>query len=571
MVRHSPAMLRTFFRILLVLVVALATSRSPARAGPAGDGMDFGPAPQSGSTPGRKPGGSDAPATAQPADDPVAKEIAALSDWPRRLGTRAAESLLLRGAEVIPYLVGVLDGPESSAQPGAAWVLGRLGEPAHIQILLRAAARRRNGSRAESFFQAAYDLDGRRTKTWLFSFLTLKRPVFRQKATRFLAAHIGTEDRERVIRLLDSDREGVRISGLRLLEPGRVEDAEARLVQALSDPSPDVCKAAAVLLALRKDEALLRRLNVLAVNGRVRERAYAILTLVEVARTRGVNPFEPATLRAMAGRRGLLHPERLSRGAAAVGLAFGALDSADAGLQTLLDRTVVDVLIDTVGGGHFRDFPSLAELVFSALRRLSGLDLPATATAWAKWWRDERGRFQARRPLGAFTEDDLPLAYVGVRIVGAEGRHRQATFRPEGSAAADGDFILRRDVFLAWVGALDSAGIFETSVREPVRADEHLVILLGVGNQRRELVIPASDERYPLLSMRVESLLEANQWQRYRDVDRWPDVQAWWKTNVKLMEDADPETRRVLLRSAVVHSFDDLPTDAARAAALDLL
>jgi len=40
--------------------------------------------------------------------------------------------------------------------------------------------------------------------------------------------------------------------------------------------------------------------------------------------------------------------------------------------------------------------------------------------------------------------------------------------------------------------------------------------------------------------MRIQSLVEANAWQRYRDVDRWPDALAWWKTNVKLMEEADP-------------------------------
>ncbi len=559
-----------------LLAWALILLSTPAMASPRGSGgMEFGPPPRG---PDGKPigRGNEEEATAtQPAqDDPILDEIQDLATWPNRRGISAAETLLLRGPVVVPYMVRILDSKDketSAIQPGAAWVLGHVGEPSHIPMILRAAAERKNGSRAEAFFEAAYRLDGTKAKRWLFSFLTLRRPVFRQKSTEFLAQHVGPEDQERVLQLLDSDRAGVRIAGLKLLEPAEVPDTDARLTQALSDLSPQVAQSASITLALRADEEIVRRLNTLAVEGNVRERAYATLALVEIARTRDENPFNSNTLAEFAGRRGILHPEKLPRGASAVGLAYGALDSTDESLQGLLDRTVIEVLIDTVGGGHFRDFSSLAEPVFSALRRLSGLDLPTTATAWASWWTGQRGTFQARRPLDAFAAKDLPYAYVTVEAVDPEGRRRSATFRAEDGSANTGDFVIRNGVFTALVGALEEAGIFSSDAVAKPRADEHVVVVLGVLNQRRRLVVPPSDPRYPLIRMRVTSLLEANEWQRYRDIDRWPDAVAWWKTNVEMVEQADPETRRILLRSAIVNAFDDLPSDVARGEALDVL
>lgn len=554
---------------LLAILLGLFAVATPALA--RGGDMEFGPPPGP-RAPAPTGEGTTAEAPRPTADDPIQADLADLERWPDRAGVRAAESLLLQGPEVVPYLVVILSDDESAAQPGAAWVLGHLGEPAHIQVLLRAAAKRRTGSRDEVFFQAAYDLDPAKTKHWLFSFLTLNRPVFRQKATDFLAQHVGEEDRPRVVNLLDADKPGVRIAGLRLLEPAKVPDAVARLMQALSDLDPDVGEQAAILLALRADDEVIQRLNALAVDGMPRERAYATLALVEVARTRPeINPFAPETLTELAGRRGLLHPEKLCRGSAAVGLAYGALDAPDPGLQALLDRTVVDVLLDTISGDHFRDFSSLVDPVFGALRRLSGQDLPSTAIAWAEWWRRERDTFQARRPLAGFQVSDLPVAYIHVDLVAADGGRRNATFRSEEATVADGDILLENDVMMALVGALEGAGIFEAGAVTPARADEHLQVTLGVLNQTRRLTVPADDARYPLLRMRFESLLDANRWQRYRDEDRWPDAKAWWRANVKALAQADPETRRALLKAAIVSSYDDLPGDALRGDALDLL
>ncbi len=559
-------MTRTASHLLLplLLVVLLA----PVALAKGGD-MEFGPPPKPG-VPTADQGTTKTEPPPKP-EDPILEEIADLDRWPDRIGERAADSLLLRGPVVVPYLVKVLEGDDSPRQPGAAWVLGQMGEPAHIQILLRAAARRHTGSRAEVFFDAAYGLDPEKTKHWLFSFLTLNRPVFRARATDFLMDHVDEADQRRVLNLLEADKGSVRVSGLRLLDPAKVPDAVERLLQALSDLDPDVCRQASVLLALRADDALVARLNRIAVEGLPRERAYATLALVEVARTRNTNPFTPETLGELAGRRGILHPEKLPRGAAAVGLAYGALDSSDPSLQALLDGTVVNVLIDTVGGAHFRDFSSLVDPVFGALRRLSGLDLPSTAVSWAQWWEQERDSFHARRPLEGFDRADLSKAYVAVELIDAEGGRRRAVFRSEDAAIQAGDFILESDVMLALVRALDAAGIFEADAVTPPSAEEQVLVTLGVLNQTRRMAVPAGDPRYPLLRMRFDSLLGANRWQRYRDADRWPDAKEWWVANADTVRQADPETRRQLLDAAIVASFDDLGDDTERAEALDEL
>lgn len=538
--------------------------------------FDFGqpePAPGAPSTTPGSP--SPRPSATNPTDDPevaaIRREIQGLSTWPARDGVRAAESLLLRGPAVCTYLVEALSGTERSLQPGAAWVLGKVGEPAHVVPILQAAARL-NGYRAEAFFDAALALAPERTKEWLIGFLSLDRAQLRDEATRFLAKTLVPADAARIAQLVDSDKIGARVAGLRLLEPVQAPDLEDRLSRALSDVAPQVSRTAATLLALRAQAPEIQRLNALARDGEARERAYAVLALADVARSRQVNPYEPLTLIEVIGRRGLLHPDKLNRVTAGIGLAWGALDATDGPTMALVDSTVVDVLVDALVGDHFRDFEVLADPVFGALRRLSGQDLPGNAVAWATWWQGERGTFHARRSLTTVSDGDLPFSWVRYESVASDGRRRSATFVPTGATKA-GAYVLPRAMFLSLVDVLKEAGIFDPRLKSRARADEHVSVSLGVRNLESRLGLsPREDaERYPMLKLRFESLVEANLWQRYRDVDAWPDARAWWEATAREVEQADPDVRDELLRSQIVNAFDDLGTDVARAEALDRL
>jgi len=547
-------------------------------------GFDFGGKDKKGGTPADQPRPTSSSTPSTDPDDPIQAEILALKRWPDRRATRAAESLFLRQKEAVPYLVRALDGKDPAVQPGAAWVLGQIGEEVHVQVILKAAAKRSNASRVKVFFKAAYGLGAGATKRWLISFLTVgNRPVFRGKSADFLADKVNADDRDRVLYLLESDKSAVRVAGLKLLAPSGVEDVRERLVQALSDLSPSVSYAAARLLAARADENVIRRLNTLAREAGARERAYAIIALVEVARANSSNPFEETTVTEMAGPRGLLHPERLSRGASAAGLSYGAIDSQEQSISTLLDGRVVDTLIATLGGAHFRDYASVTPSIFAALRKLTGRDLPDTAVAWAQWWQTERSDFRARRPLQGLTPADLPRAYVIFDAIEANGRRKHVTFVPDGGAERPNAYILRRQVFEGLVAFLRDEGLFEVIERGGVRASEHVAVTLGVMNQRKRMVVTAevvgasatgaqeNVRKYERLKMRMDALIDANVWQRYRDTDKWPDAHTWWRTNVDTMAQASPEERRALFQAAIVFAYDNLPGPSARREALQRL
>lgn len=567
----------------VALLCLLALAAPPAGADDkARKDFDFGkPDPAAPARP--EAGGVARPPADAPPGPPsaLAAEIEGLKGWPARPARRAAEALFLRQQEAVPALVAALEGGAADVQAGAAWVLGKVGEPAHVNVILKCAARRDNAHRVAEFFQAAYELSPQATKRWLVSFLTIaNRPVFRAAAADFLAANANAEDRPAVLALLESDQPAVRATALRLLVPAGVPDAVDRVVRALSDPTPEVAYAAARELARVEDPALLTRLNEVAREDGARERAYATLALIEIARATSGNPFEAATTEALAGRRGLLHPERLSRGAAAAGLAFGALEAEDPALSALLDGTVVDVLIDTVGGAHFRDFGSVAPSVFAALRRLSGRDLPNTAVDWARWWQQARTGFRARRPLKKVEASDLLRAWVGYLALDAQGRRRSAEFVPQGGVVRPGAIVLRPPVFEALVAFLEDQGIFAAQDRGLVRSDEHVTVTLGVLNQRRRMQLgperagadaaaqEANARAYATVRMRLDSLLDANLWQAYRDLDAPGDALAWWDATDRKMAQAGPEERTALLQSAIVAAYDDLPDDLARADAL---
>jgi HEAT repeat protein len=268
----------------------------------------------------------------------------------------------------------------------------------------------------------------------------------------------------------------------------------------------------------------------------------------------------------------VLHPDKLNRVTAAVGLSHGALDGGDEGAARLLDSLVIDVLVDALGGDHYRDFEALSDTVFASLRLLSGQDFPATAVTWAQWWQRERGTFHARRRLKQLTPEDLPFASVRYEALLADGARRGARFVPEDAAASGDALRLPRDAFAALVESLEDVGIFEGRPQGRVTALEQVTVVLAVRNQESRVIVAPDPDPAALavLRQRFRSLEDANLWQRYRDTDRWPDPATWWSSQARDMAQAEPDVRVELLRSAVVNAFDDL-SDEARAEALDRL
>ena len=559
---------------LALLSLGVAAAEEPGPGGKKRTEFDFGDPPSAGGT--QAPDRTEPRAPVDRSTAGIWKDIELLRRWPNRTGQRAAEQLFIRGPKVVPHLVKVLEGDDAALKPGAAWVLGKVGQDIHVPVILTAVTKRMNASRATVFFRAAYGLSPELTKRWMISFLALaNRPVFRRAATQFLQRKLEPADKARVLQLLDARKPYVRISGLQLLRAAGVPDAQERMVGALSDLAPTVAYEAARQLGLRAKPKTLVRLNDLARTGDARERAYGTLALVEAARATGSNPFEEETAQALAGRRGILHPEKLSRGAAAVGLAYGAIDSTDPTLTSLLDESIVSILIDTVGGDHFRDYESVKPGAFAALRKLSGQDLRDSAVAWAQWWQNARANFHARRPLQRLDAADVSRATVRFRVVEANGMRRGATFVPA-SGTEDGPdtLVLRDEAFQALVEFLNEMGIFRNKSTGTTRADEHVAVVVKVTNQQRRMMVgpeaDVEDDRRPYarLKLRFDALAETNQWQLYVDADRFANRRTWWKTNVDLMAEAGPEERKRFLQSAIVYAFDDMQDDMQRARAL---
>ncbi len=569
-------MLRPFLALLLIPALATAAlarpDDPPKKPNPKGnDGFRFSPPD---GAPGTPPTPKAPDKATPPPVDPVAAQISLLARWPGVEGKRAAEWLVLRGSEAVFPVLESLDKGDPAVRPGAAWVLGRIGGREHVQAILRAAAERAQASRVDVFFEAARTLDEALTKQWLFSWLqALDRPVFRASATEFLATLVTLEDRPKIDGFLRSKMPAVRTAGLELLVQTKAPDASDRLVDALPDPTPDVARRAATLLSFQDDPAVRARLNVLARQGDSRQRAYATLALVEVARAQRLNPFEVPTLVELIGRRGLAHPDVLNRAAAAAGLAFGALDLDDASMAPLLDGPVVEELILSVAGDHFLDYNSVVEPVFASLRRLTGLDLPSTAKAWGQWWTEQKGRFHARRLLKEVSDADAVHARVTADLVDAEGRRRRVAFAPKGGDRGEGALLLPLPAFKALLRGLEDAGVFTTPDDGRTLADEHLAVRLAVANQeRRLLLVPGTqDGRYATLRARVEALEETNLWQLYRDTDRYADPEAWAASQSTFFATAEPQARRAALVRMIATSFDDLATDAERSEALDRL
>jgi hypothetical protein len=296
--------------VLVVLACALAHAPlvraeddpGPRRPAKPGEGFRFSNPddPATPKTPEPTPGRGAQPEPA--ANEPAQALIRRLSTWPGQDGIKAAESLLLMGPEGVDPVRRAVAKGDSAVKPGAAWVLGKVGTTADVGTILTAAADRPNGSRLETFFEAAYELDPTACKRWMFGFLSLDRPVFRARARSSRWA-LTPEDRPKLDGLLRAPgkQHGVRMAGLELLSRTRAPDAADRLVVALGDPHP-TSRVARDHGGLSTRRPSARPLNVLVREGDARERAYAMLSFRRALPPHRVNAFEPATIRARDAR-----------------------------------------------------------------------------------------------------------------------------------------------------------------------------------------------------------------------------------------------------------------------------
>lgn len=560
-----------------------AQGRKPGRRKPVFD------VPEKGSEP-------ETPTRADAADA-IARTVKRLAGWPHERARRAAERLIVQKERSKAAILGVLissDKSVASLKPGAAYVLGRIGEPGEFMTLLHVCVEKKQQRHAAVFLEAAWRLNDAEAVAEAFRFFYLSETTLRHEAVKFVLDRVGKKNLDEVRKLLDprrAERPYTREIGLRLLD--RLVESRGiswdeiadRFYRALGDRSPQVAARAMRILASRNDEKNVARLNE-AITGKSsywRTRSYATIALSLLSSTFKEQPYSQESIELLRGSRGLLHRESLARASSALGLSQVALRTSDPELSRLLDKEIPIVLIDAVGAGsrHYRDFGTVMPLAYNMLRRITGQTLPSHAPRWAQWWRDNGATFRARRELVEVRADDVPATQIEWTPPLNMGPPRMrvsvlAAARPEfrhGEALA-----IPTDEMARLVDALRKLNFFERPEARASRADkdsDHAVVLVRVGDLDRAAAFGGGDKA--LADQKAVAALFADVtakygWQRWWDVKGNPNWQTFVARHRKWFASHDDKIEREKrLRSMIAACLDDLIDPKVRHEAVELV
>jgi len=519
------------------------------------------------------------------ARDPLRKTIERLAGWPSNRSRRAAELLIVQKEKSLEPMVGILISQrreDTRIKPGAAYVLGRIGDRTHATTLILVAAEKEQHRHAQVYLEAAFSLDPDRAVKEAFRFFHLRATTLRHQATKFVRAHVHKESLHDVIQLLDRKHAPLSVTreiGLQLLDQmyqiGEVDWAtiSEHIYRSLGDSSPQVAKRAMLLCASRRDER--DNENVKALNRLItrevsywRERSYATLALAIHSSAYRVQPFSPESLEVLQGARGLMHPkELLAQGSAAYGLAQVALRTSDPKLVKLLDRAIPIVLIEAIGAGnrHYKDFSTVMPLAYTMLRRITGKNLPDQAPMWAQWWRDHGHRFRAKRELIEVNEEDLPTTVLDVRPPGI-GRNDgirvsvvgnvRPTYRYGQAFAIE---AMEMEKAIAVLREIDFFKTPEVDIGE-VPSDAALVVL-RVGDLVRTVAFGNAGGRIGSRNKIMAHMMETGrtqQWQHFWDRDEYPNWNLFFaEQNRWFHAHTDEKERADRLRQLIADSLDD--------------
>ncbi|MHC4549787.1 MAG: HEAT repeat domain-containing protein [Planctomycetota bacterium] len=526
------------------------------------------------------------------ARDALDRTIQRLAGFPNDRARKAAERLVVQKEKSLPLILEVLVSAEPEVaplKPGAAYVLGRIGDRTHFLTLLLVAAEKPQQRQAAAFLEAAWRLEPERAVAEAFRFFHLAETTLRHQATKFVLDRVAKENLPAILELIDrrkAERPFTREIGLRLLdrlvetrqvpwieqdESGREIGVGTHFYRALGDESPQVSSRAMRLLASRNDPANIKELNHLITKelSYWRQRSYAALALSLLSSAYRVQPFAPETIEVLRGPRGLGHPkETLARASSALALAQTALRTNDRNLVRLLDQEIPIVLIDAVGARrhHYRDFGSVMPLAYSMLRRITGQDFADHAPVWAKWWRDHGRRFRAKRELleveaGELANLDVelkePETAGGERIrLTVVGRQRPSFLHGRAYALPPEEMetlvaLLRRRGFFAAAEA-DAAVVERTAA----------IVVMRIGDLDRtvayddlgESETPLRDE----IRAHFDRLVRSYAWQLWWDLDRQPSWPLFFVANRKWFnEHRDPAERADRLRTMIAGALND--------------
>ncbi|MHC4971447.1 MAG: HEAT repeat domain-containing protein [Planctomycetota bacterium] len=521
--------------------------------------------------------------------DALTRTIQRLGGWPNDRARKAAERLIVQKEKSLPLVLEVLVSAEpadATLKPGAAYVIGRVGEKTHALTLLLVAAEKPQQRHAAVFFEAAWRLQPEQTVSEAFRFFHLAETTLRHQATKFVLDRVSRDNLPAIHDLLDrrkAERPFTREIGLRLLdrlvETKQVDwkDAGPYFYRALGDESPQVSSRAMRLLAGRNDPENIKELNHLVTKelSYWRQRSYAALALSLLSSAYKVQPFEPETLEVLRGAKGLEHPkETLAQASAALALAQAALRTNDKTLVKLLDREVPIVLIDAVGARrhHYRDFGSVMPLAYAMLRRITGQTFADHAPVWSAWWRDNGRRFRAKRELITVDKEELSNLEIELGQPATEGGKRvrltvvgkqRPTFLHGRAYAIPPEDMQRLADLLRGYGFFDAPEADRASAPSTAA-----LVVMRVGDLDRIVAYDIGEGKTEIrdtIRARVEDLVALYAWQAWWDLDEQPSWQLFFVQNRKWFnEHPDPNERAERLRAMVTGALNEAVDPAER-------
>ena len=517
--------------------------------------------------------------------DPLRGAIQRLAGWPSNRSRRAAEMLIVQKEKSLKPLLGILVSQrrqDTRIKPGAAYVIGRIGDKSHATTLILVAAETDQHKYAQVYLEAAFNLDPDRAVQEAFRFFHLRATTLRHQATKFVRAHIHKEALPQVIELLDRKKAPLSVTreiGLqmldRLYQTGEVDWASISeyIYKSLGDSSPQVAKRAMLLCAARRDER--DNENVKALNRLItrdvsywRERSYATLALAIHSSAYRVQPFTPEALEVLQSERGMLHPkELLAQASAAYGLAQVALRTSDPKLVKLLDNAIPIVLIEAVGAGnrHYKDFSTVMPLAYTMLRRITGKNFPDQAPIWAQWWRDHGHRFRAKRELIEVTEDDLPTTVLDVRPPGGgirDGIRISVVGNVRPTYRYGQAFAIEVQEMGQAVAVLREVDFFnQPEVDIGAVPEDAALVVLRVGDLVRTVALGSESGGIAARNRIMAHMMElgkTHQWQHFWDRDEYSNWDLFFaEQNRWFHEHKDPKERAGRLRELIATSLDD--------------
>ena len=388
----------------------------------------------------------------------------------------------------------------------------------------------------------------------------------RAEAFHMLKARVEGLPFPTLVSLMDSQRSSTRTLVLQLLSLVPDSASVHVIAKALGDEPARVASTAATLLSQMESPEVSGVLRARAFGGErtapldasfppaspfpSRERAYALLSLVEREQNRGQvlmgDEDVPVLLAALDERDPVLV------GAAAVALAGIGFRSSALDGSSWLDREVPHLLVRFGTGVEFHpDLSSLIQPASERLALLSGENFGLDGRAWRAWWVANAEGFEARRgalPIADGEASAIALTFERGGVGPAGVRSRRRYLGPDAAIPSDEQDL----VYLSSAEASELVALLRKSgvlgaerLGDGTLTGARVVLTLRVGEREKALSLEAGRSLPWLeeIERRLQLLDELHLWQAYRDESRYPTRRAFWESEARWWSEATPRER----------------------------